>query len=143
MNSKKKGNIWENKLTNWLRDHGIKAWRDNASGGTHRERGDVGNSLNMTIESKSGKNVALMEWWGQVVRSASMQGNQPVLFIHKDGMPDNEWVVCMHSNDWIEFVKGESKMQEIEEQPRQALYNLERARHHVRQALKDLGESFV
>lgn len=108
VNVKKKGNQWENKLANWLRDHGIKAWKDGASGGGNREKGDVGNNLNMTIESKACKTIKLMDWWRQVNKSANMHHNQPVLFIHQDGMPDNEWIVCMHSEDWVEMVKDTS-----------------------------------
>ena len=104
MNVKKKGNLWENKLANWFRDHGVKAWKDGASGGGNREKGDVGNNLDMTIESKAAKTIKLMDWWKQVERSASMHHNQPVLFIHQDGMPDNEWLVVMHSEDWIDMV---------------------------------------
>lgn len=105
VNVKKKGNIWENKLANWLKDHGVRAWKDGASGGGSREKGDIGNDLDMTIESKAGKNIKLMEWWKQVDESASMHHNSPVLFIHQDGMPDNNWLVVMNSEDWIEFIK--------------------------------------
>lgn len=105
INSKKKGNKWENKLANWLADNGFKAWKDGASGGGTREKGDIGNNLDMTIESKAYKQIKLMEWWRQVDKSASIHRNQPVLFIHQDGMPDNEWLVTMHSEDWIEMLK--------------------------------------
>lgn len=108
MNAKKKGNQWENKLKNWLLDNGVKAWRDNQSGGGDREKGDVGNNLDMTMESKASKNIKLMDWWGQVSSSAEKHRNTPVLFIHQDGMPDQEWLVVMHSDDWIErIVKAE------------------------------------
>ena len=110
MNSKKKGNAWENKLTNWLRDNGIRAWRDSQSGGGNREKGDVGNNVNMTIESKAAKVVKLPEWWRQTENSASLHGNTPVLFIHQDGMPDREWLVVMHSEDWKLLVKSSTEI---------------------------------
>lgn len=105
MNSKKKGNKWENNLANWLRDHGVKAWKDASSGAGSREKGDIGNNLDMTIESKAAKTIKLMEWWEQVDYAAAIHHNQPVLFIHQDGMRKNEWLVVMHSEDWIELVK--------------------------------------
>lgn len=108
-NSKKKGNIWENKLAKWLSSYGVKAYKDGFSGGGNREKGDIINNLNMTIESKAAKNIKLMEWWEQVSKSASLQRNKPVLFIHQDGMPDNNWLVVMDSNDWIEHIQGENE----------------------------------
>ena len=69
------------------------------------DQGDIVNSLDMTIESKAAKNICLPEWWGQVTRAASKHHNQPVLFIHQDGMRDDEWLVVMHSNDWVEMLK--------------------------------------
>ena len=109
INSKKKGNRFENRLTNWLRDKGIKAWKDSQSGGGDREKGDVGNNLDMTIESKAAKRITLPEWWKQVEASASKHGNQPVLFIHQDGMGDREWLVVMHSEDWANLVIKEKE----------------------------------
>lgn len=105
INCKKKGNLWENRLAHWLTDHGYKAWRDGYSGGGSREKGDIGNNMDMTIESKAGKNINLMEWWRQVDKNASIHHNSPVLFIHQDGMRVDEWLVVMNSEDWIEMLK--------------------------------------
>lgn len=105
VNSKKKGNLWENKLANWLRDNGIKAWKDGASGGGSREKGDIGNNINMTIESKAAKNIILMDWWKQVKKSAELHQNSPVLFIHQDGMGEEDWLVVMSNHDWLESIK--------------------------------------
>ena len=118
VNSKKKGNIWENKLANWLIDNGIKAWKDGYSGGGNREKGDVGNNINCTVESKAGKAIKLMDWWRQVEKSASLHGNSPVLFIHQDGMPDKEWLVVIHSNDWLELIKGDKNIDTSYEDPK-------------------------
>lgn len=151
MNVKKKGNLWENKLANWLRDHGIKAWKDGASGGKDREKGDVGNNIDFTIESKAAKNISLMDWWKQVSKSASMHHNSPLLFIHQDGMRSEppEWLVVLHSEDFIELLGDALKMrnsgvlEQIEptlskDQARTVEYNLERARYHTKQALKEM-----
>lgn len=112
VNAKKKGNAWEHKVAKFLSSHGFKTWKDSASGGGSREKGDIGNSLDMTIESKSTKVIRLPEWWKQVSHSASLQRNQPVLFIHQDGMGNEEWLVVMHSNDWVEMLK-KSKTEKI------------------------------
>lgn len=133
-NSKKKGNTWENKLANWLNSHGFKAWKD-ASSGSHLERGDIGNNMNLTIESKAAKKVALMEWWKQVEYSAMQQKNEPVLFIHVDGMPDNEWLVVMHSEDWIERMKGNVETQQTYVDPK-AKYAMQRLRDNLREVMK-------
>lgn len=109
VNSKKKGNIWEHRLAKWLTSQGIRAWKDAGSGGGNIEKGDIGNDLDMTMECKASKNIKLMDWWGQTERSASLQRNQPVLFIHQDGMPEDEWLVVMNNHDWVEFVKGETQ----------------------------------
>lgn len=110
INSKKKGNIWENKLSNWLRDNGVKAWKDGASGGGSREKGDVGNNIDFTLESKAGKVIKLMEWWRQVEHAASLHRNSPALFIHQDGMRDKEWLVVIHSEDWLDLIKSGGRM---------------------------------
>lgn len=108
INSKKKGNAWENRLANWFLSHGFKAWKDGASGGQNREKGDVGNTIDFTIESKAAKNIQLPTWWRQVKESARLHNNPPVLFIHQNGMRSNppEWFVVMSSDDWIEMLKG-------------------------------------
>lgn len=142
MNSKKKGNIWENKLASWLHSHGIRAWKDGASGGGNREKGDVGNNVDLTIESKAAKTIALMEWWRQVSRSADMHHNRPVLFIHQDGMADEKWLVVMDSADWIDVFKrslGEKQIVEVpREDSREMKWALEKLRNATREVQKYL-----
>jgi Holliday junction resolvase len=135
-NAKKKGNIWENKLANWLRSHGFKATKDPSSG-SHSERGDIVNEMNLTIESKSCKTVKLMEWWKQVDYAASQQKNEPALFIHVDGMRDNEWLVVMHSEDWIEHMKKDEQVENTYQDPK-AKWALQNAREALRVAIKYL-----
>lgn len=133
-NAKKKGNQWENKLANWLRSHGFKATKDPSSG-SHSERGDIVNDLNLTIESKAAKTVKLMEWWKQVDYAASQQRNEPVLFIHVDGMGDDEWLVVMHSEDWVERMKGNVENKQSYVDPK-AKYALNRLRDNIREVIK-------
>lgn len=110
VNAKKKGNAWENKLANWLTDNGIKASKDGGSGGGSREKGDIVNNINCTIESKAAKTIKLMEWWRQTKKSADTHHNTPLLFIHQDGMSENEWLVVMNNWDWLDLIKGENKI---------------------------------
>jgi len=133
-NAKKKGNNWENKIANWLRAHGFKATKDPSSG-AHYERGDIVNNMNLTIESKACKKVKLMEWWGQVDTAAAQQRNEPCLFLHIDGMPDNEWLVVMHSNDWIEHMKTDPEVEQDYQDPK-AAYAFRNLKEAVRVAMK-------
>lgn len=144
INSKKKGNLWENKLAKWLAQHGFKAWRDSASGGGSIEKGDIGNSLDMTIESKAAKRIELASWWKQVDHSASIHKNEPVLFIHQDGMSENEWLVVMHSNDWIEHIKKAKQEKEViyteKEDSRELKWKLDNLVRSAKDLIKQLGK---
>lgn len=115
VNAKRKGNQWENRLAKWLTENGIKAWKDPASGGANREKGDIINNADMTIESKAAKTIKLMEWWRQVAYSASIHKNRPVLFIHQDGMGADEWLVVMNNSDWVEMAKADQGVVETPE----------------------------
>ena len=105
INSKKKGSNGELAFSAWLRENGIRAWRDSASGAGSGDKGDVNNSLGYCIEIKTVKKINLGKAWKQVNHSASMNRNSPLLAIHLDGMKEKEWIVCLHSNDWLELVK--------------------------------------
>lgn len=141
MNAKKKGNRWENNLKNWLLDNGIKAWKDGMSGGGDKEKGDVGNNLDFTIESKAAKNIKLPKWWRQVTKSAEMHNNTPVLFIHQDGMRKDppEWLVVMHSDDWIErIVEAEpvQRQEVLSDEKREMQWKLQQVVTSCKQLLK-------
>lgn len=136
VNAKKKGNIWENKLANWLRSHGFKASKDPSSGSFY-ERGDISNNMGFTIESKAAKKVMLQDWWKQVEYAATQQRNEPVLFIHIDGMPDNEWLVVMHSEDWVEHMKADNSVEQDYQDPK-ARYAFQNLKEAARVALKYL-----
>ncbi|MEA2036721.1 MAG: hypothetical protein U9O94_04395 [Nanoarchaeota archaeon] len=141
INSKKKGNQWENKVANWLSDHGFKASKDGASGGGSREKGDIVNSMDMTIESKAYKTISLMKWWKQVVSSADKHNNTPVLFIHQDGMPDNNWLVVMNSDEWIELVKDSKAIKPVSEvnvDSNKLKWKLATAQRAVKELIKEI-----
>ncbi len=106
MNAKKKGNAGEHAFAHWLVSNGIKAFRNAMSGGSVW-KGDIANNLDLTIEIKTVKKINLMEAWRQVNRDASIAHNSPLLAIRFDGMPRDEWLMVLHSNDWVELVKSQ------------------------------------
>lgn len=105
INAKKKGNKGEHEFAHFLMDNGIKAFRNSMSGGSVW-KGDIANSLDLTIEVKTVKKLNLMEAWRQVNKDASIAHNSPLLAIHFDGMPKKEWLITLHSEDWIELIKN-------------------------------------
>ena len=111
MNSKRKGTNNELQVAKFLRDNGIKAWRDSASGGGSGDKGDINNNLDFCIECKCGAGPSLWSSWAQVKKASSLNGNTPVLFIRRDGMSKGEHLVVMHSNDWIEHIKGDNEQE--------------------------------
>ncbi len=109
MNAKKKGNAGEHEFAHWLMDNGIKAFRNSMSGGSVW-KGDIANNLDLTIEIKTVKKINLMEAWRQVNRDASIAHNSPLLAIRFDGMPKREWLMVVHSEDWLELTKNNKKI---------------------------------
>lgn len=104
INSKKKGNKGEHELAHWLTENGIKAFRNSMSGGSVW-KGDIANNLDMTIEVKTCKKINLLECFQQVSRDASIAHNSPVLAVHFDHMPKKEWLIVIHSEDWLAMLK--------------------------------------
>ena len=104
MNAKKKGNRGENAFANWLIANGIKAWKDGASGGGNNEKADIGNNINMHFEVKTVKKINLMEVWKKALYECTKTHNDPVLAIHFDGMPENEWLMVLHNDAWLELM---------------------------------------
>lgn len=105
INAKKKGNAGEHAFAHWLEDNGIKAFRNSMSGGSIW-KGDIANNLDLTIEVKTVKKINLIKCWRQVSKDASMAHNSPLLAIHMDGMPQNNWLMVLDSNDWLELIKN-------------------------------------
>ena len=56
---------------------------------------------------KTVKKINLMEAWRQVNRDASIAHNSPLLAIRFDHMPPKEWLIVLHSNDWMELLKNQ------------------------------------
>lgn len=106
MNSKRKGNAGENAFANWLYENGIKAWR-NSSSGAGLYKGDINNSIDYTFEVKTVKKINLLKAWQQVSRDASIAKNSPAIALHFDGMGKDQWLMVIHSNDFIDLIKNE------------------------------------
>ena len=104
MNAKKKGNKGEHAFAHYLVSKGVKAFRNSMSGGSIW-KGDIANDLDLTIEVKTVKRINLQEAWRQVSRDASKARNSPLLAIHFDGMGKDEWLVVLHSEDWIHTIR--------------------------------------
>lgn len=104
MNQKKKGNRGEHAFSHWLMSHGIKAFRNSMSGGSIW-KGDISNNLDLTIEIKTVKKINLMDAWKQVKRDSSVAHNSPLLAIHFDQMPKDNWLIVMDSEDWVDMLK--------------------------------------
>jgi len=112
MNAKKKGNHGEHELAHWLMEKGFKAFRNSMSGGSVW-KGDIANNLDMTIEVKTVKKINLLKCWQQVNRDASIAHNSPILAVRFDNMPKREWLVTMHSEDWIAMVKENQELKKL------------------------------
>lgn len=106
MNPKKKGNKGEHAFAHWLTRNGMKAFRNVMSGGSIW-KGDIANDLDLTIEIKTVKRINLMDAWRQVNRDAAKARNSPLLAIRFDHMPEDEWLMVMHSEDWIHMIKNQ------------------------------------
>ena len=104
MNVKKKGNIGENNFANWLRDQGIKAWRDNASGGGSREKSDIGNEIGYSFEVKTVAKINLLQAWKQTLRASDKTHTTPAVIIHFNGMALDKWLVVLDNHDWLQLL---------------------------------------
>lgn len=105
-NAKRKGNSGEHAFARFLESHGLSAHRNTMSGGSIW-KGDIGNSFNATIEVKTVKKINLQEAWRQVAKDSAVARNMPLLAIRFDRMPEGEWLIVTHSEDWIDLLLKE------------------------------------
>ncbi len=113
MNAKKKGNAGEWAFAHWLKGVGLgNAFRNAMSGGTIW-KGDISNSLDLTIEVKTVKRINLQDAWRQVAKDSSLARNSPLLAVHFDNMPTNEWLVVIHSEDWANDKKELAELRSL------------------------------
>ena len=135
VNAKKKGNAGENNFANWLRAGGVKAFKEVSSGG-HTVKGDVTNDIDYTIEVKTVKKLNIQDAWKQVTLDSQKAQNRPLLAIHYDGMPKDEWMIVLHSNDWLDLELGEVDAHNIYDDPKKK-WRLKALVEAGKQVLKD------
>lgn len=112
-NNKKKGNFWENRLADWLNENGIRAWKDGASGGGNREKSDIGNNLNLHLEMKAGNQVPkkIYDFYLQAESEAIRTKNTPIVVMHKDGRPKDEFMFLLNGYDFISLLTEKKEVQ--------------------------------
>ena len=108
VNAKRKGSKGENEFAAFLRENGVKAYRDSASGGSVH-KGDIISGLqiggiNALFEVKTVKRLNHREAFEQAQRDASKSHAVPVLATHYNGMRKGEWLITLHSEDFIALV---------------------------------------
>lgn len=137
INAKKKGNHWENVFANWLRDNGIKAWKDGASGGGSREKADVGNDLNLHFEVKAVKKINLLRVWEKACHECTKTHNDPVLAIHFDGMPADQFLIVIDNHHFLDLLTKEEGIKTDYQDPKLKwkINNLKQAANDVMKLL--------
>ena len=141
INSKKKGNRFENLWASFLNSQGIKAWKDGASGGGNREKSDVGNSIGYNFEVKAVKALNLKKAWKQSEQSASQNHTIATVIVHFDGMAEDEFLVVMNNHDWVSLLKGNKELDTDYINPqedRTKKYNIQNLIVASKKVLKDL-----
>lgn len=138
VNAKRKGNAGEHKFANWLQSKGIKAYKNSSSGG-NQWKSDIHNNIGINFEIKTVKRINLQEAWKQTDHDSSLARSTPMLGIHFDGMPENEWLMVLHSEDWIHLMMGtEMVTPQATPENREKKYALDQARVAIGKALKFL-----
>lgn len=141
VNAKKKGNRGENLFAQWLTSQGFPCYRNSGSG-CGIQKSDAHNSLDINFEIKTVKRINLQEAWRQTTRDASMTHTSPMLAIHFDGMPENEWLMVLHSEDWIDMFKKSQGEKIIETVPEEDSREKKWAIQNMLNALKKLEKFY-
>ena len=124
-----------------MQSKGFAAYKNSSSGG-NEWKSDIHNALGLNIEVKTTKRLNLMKAWRQTTRDASMAKTEPILAIHFDQMRENEWLIVLHSEDWVELLAS-ANVERVATLPpaedsRQKRYVLENAKNALAKALKYL-----
>lgn len=112
--AKNKGNRYENHLIKVLREKlDSKAQRTYGSGAGLDKQDIRLPSFNIEIEAKNQKTLKVMDWWEQCKRQAF--GNIGVMIFRNPRKPEfQESLVIMDLYDWIELVKSQNEVVEVE-----------------------------
>lgn len=139
INSKKKGNHFENVFANWLKDNGIKAFKDTMSGGGNREKGDISNNLNLHIEVKAVAGINLQKVWKKALLECEKTHNSPLIAIHFNGMPEDKFLIVIDNYDWLDLIKkpeDEKIVTEVIEDNRDKKWAIQNAITSLKKLLK-------
>ena len=112
--AKNKGNRYENHLIEVIREKlDSKAQRTYGSGAGLDKQDIRLPSFNIEIEAKNQKTLKVMDWWEQCKRQEF--GNTGVLVFRNPRKPEfTESLVIMDLHDWIELVKKQNEVVEVE-----------------------------
>lgn len=112
--AKNKGNRYENHLIEVLRERlDSKAQRTYGSGAGLDKQDVRLPSFNIEIEAKNQKTIKLIDWWEQCKRQEF--GNTAVLCLRNPRKAEfQESLVVMGLDDWIELVKKQNEVVEVE-----------------------------
>ena len=137
INSKRKGTNGELEFASWLRDNGIKAYRDSASGGGNASKSDVNTSLDTTIEVKTVKKLNLQSVWQKLAINAEKHQNSPLLAIHFDGFPKDKWLMILDNHDWLALIKKPEE-EKVTTENRNLKWQLADLKQRITSILKEL-----
>jgi Holliday junction resolvase len=135
INAKKKGNHFENVFANFLKDNGIRAYKDSASGAGTREKADVANDLNIHFEVKAVKGINLLKVWQKAEFECEKTHNDPILAIHFNGFPEDKFLMVMNNYYFLGLLKGEKEADTSYQKP-ELKYALQNCREALRKSLK-------
>jgi len=140
-NSKKKGNLWENRWAKWLREHGISANR-NSSSGAGVVKSDVTNDIDINFEVKSGKQVPkkVYDFYEQSVKDADMTHNTPYVVMHRDGRTEDEFLIVMNNYDWLDLWRKAKEPKTVNSDDRELKWSLKVLKDTIAKILKILDK---
>lgn len=98
MNSKAKGNRFELKIANYLKDHGYNARRSAQYCGNSGEAADVVGLPNLHIECKHYQSTAFKYEWLEQAQRDCKDGNLPIVIHKVNGKPV---IVTMDLDDFM------------------------------------------
>ena len=141
VNSKRKGNHWENVWARWLRDHGIKANRNSSScAGTVKS--DVTNDIDINFEVKAGMQVPkkVYDFYEQSEKDAIATHNTPYVVMHRDGYPEDQFLIVMNNHDWLEIWRKSQEPKTVNSDDRELKWQLKNLKDAAAKVMKLLSK---
>ena len=134
MNPKTKGQNGETRFTRFLREHGIKAYRDKQSG-AGLDKSDVTTAINAHFEVKTVKSLNLQQAWRQSVKSTGHYETS-YLVVQFDGMAANQWLIVMDAEEWADTWHKAQEPKTTKSENRDLRYKLERLISYTKELIK-------